>query len=252
MWDGGDDGGVPDFMNTDSMYQHMKDRYNQEMGTEVVDVRVVKAGAATLAFPKAILTMRPTGLRPETRYRSRLARWLKSQVFDVEADDGKDQKQQQPPKFEKVATRNTVKSELARHYRVNQDVTTDARRALRRMYVWHLGGSVALRKEGLGEGPGAHAFDHGDDHTFPDDPILVDELEALLDWVWESYWPAGGPLNEDEREEVVERFEKWRHRRHGSTHVPFAAFARWFLQLERLFVYLRRHETGMDVVLIMD
>jgi hypothetical protein len=117
------------------------------------------------------------------------------------------------------------------------------------------GASAAAAEGGGGEGAAAAADQPAaavEAGAGAEAKAVADELEALLDWVWESYWPAGGPLNEDEREEVVERFEKWRRRRHGSTHVPFAAFARWFLQLERLFVYLRRHETGKDVVLIMD
>ena len=49
----------------------------------------------------------------------------------------------------RVLERNSARGDLARHFRVNLDMTSNPRRALRRMYVWHLGGSVALESDGV-------------------------------------------------------------------------------------------------------
>ena len=133
------------------------------------------------------------------------------------------------------------------------DVTSNPRRALRRMYVWHLGGSVALESDGVNAD--MDAFED-DDEMLPDNPVLLDELEALLDWVWDSYGPCGCILKHDEREEIPDRFNAWReslgHNADGSPMriVSFRAFGRWFLDLHQHFVYIRRHEAATDIFVL--
>ena len=95
-----------------------------------------------------------------------------------------------------------------------------------------------------------------DDEMLPDDPVLLDELEALLDWVWDSYGPCGCILNHDEREEIPDRFNAWRdsfgRNADGSLRriVSFRAFGRWFLDLHQHFVYIRRHEAATDIIML--
>ena len=153
----------------------------------------------------------------------------------------------------RVLERNSARGDLARHFRVNLDMTSNPRRALRRMYVWHLGGSVALESDGVNAD--MDAFED-DDEFLPEDPVLLDELEALLDWVWDSYGPCGVYMNQDEREEIPERFNAWREslgrNADGSLLriVSFRAFGRWFLDLHQHFVYIRRHEAAVDIVML--
>ena len=142
---------------------------------------------------------------------------------------------------------------MARHFRVNLDVTSNPRRALRRMYVWHLGGSVALESDGVNAD--MDAFED-DDEMLPDDPVLLDELEALLDWVWDSYGPCGCILSHDEREEIPDRFNAWRDSLGRNADfslrriVSFRSFGRWFLDLHQHFVYIRRHEAATDIIML--
>ena len=153
----------------------------------------------------------------------------------------------------RIVERNPATGDLARHFRVNMDVTSNPRRALRRMYVWHLGGSVALESDGVNAD--MDAFED-DDEMLPDNPVLLDELEALLDWVWDSYGPCGCILKHDEREEIPDRFNAWReslgHNADGSPMriVSFRAFGRWFLDLHQHFVYIRRHEAATDIFVL--
>ena len=124
------------------------------------------------------------------------------------------------------------------------------------MYVWHLGGSVALESDGVHADMDVFEGDDDDDELLPEDLVLVDELEALLDWVWDSYWPCGVYVNQDERDELPDRFNAW-HESLGRTAdgslltvVTFRVFGRWFLDLHQHFVYIRRHEAATDIVIL--
>ena len=177
-------------------------------------------------------------------------RFLRTQIFDADEDD-------LDPNAAlhrgRVLERNSARGDLARHFRVNLDMTSNPRRALRRMYVWHLGGSVALESDGVNAD--MDAFE-ADDEFLPEDPVLLDELEALLDWVWDSYGPCGVCMNQDEREEIPERFSAWRESlgrdADGSLRriVSFQEFGKWFLDLHQHFVYIRRHEAAVDIVML--
>ena len=177
-------------------------------------------------------------------------RWLRTQIFDADEED-------EDPNATlhrgRILERNRANGDLSRHFRVNMDVTSNPRRALRRMYVWHLGGSVALESDGVNTE--MEAFED-DDELLPEDLVLVDELEALLDWVWDTYWPCGVYVNPDERDEVPERFNSW-HEAMGLNAdgsllrvVTFREFGKWFLDLHQHFVYIRRHEAATDVIIL--
>ena len=86
--------------------------------------------------------------------------------------------------------------------------------------------------------------------------VLMCELSVLLSWIWESFWPGGGPLSRLEQAEVMERFDDWRKAMHamraqdgdadgfewdpeqdyGTT---FSTFAGWFLVLISYLCKLR-------------
>ena len=86
--------------------------------------------------------------------------------------------------------------------------------------------------------------------------VLMCELSVLLSWIWESFWPGGGPLSKIEQAEVMERFNDWRRaiqvmrvrnsnadglewdpdQDYGTT---FSTFAGWFLVLVSYLCKLR-------------
>ena len=93
--------------------------------------------------------------------------------------------------------------------------------------------------------------------------VLMCELSVSLSWIWESFWPGGGPLSKTEQAEVMERFDDWSkamqamraqsgtadgfewhpEQDYGTT---FSIFAGWFLVLTSYLCKLRE-VSGVDL-----
>ena len=116
-------------------------------------------------------------------------------------------------------------------------------------------------------------FDSGDPH-YGNVQVLMCEFSVLLSWIWESFWPGGGPLSTLEQAEVMERFDDWRKAIQASRKpsvgqkvddmwdpdhdygTTFTVFAGWFLALVSYLnkvrevekVYEKERDNLIDVI----
>jgi hypothetical protein len=193
-----------------------------------------------VCIPPLILAMRGTGVIFVTNSDNYVADQITAKAFFSSANDCPTScSQEMPIVYATSALRAGVR---AKCFSANKGTTSDPHVALRRLLLRHFLGPAAAERGDEISFFEAHEALHC---TF-----YLSELESLLNFICDIYYPNNNVLTEDERVEVFENFHSWRQSASLRTAAPycgsvskevaqlrdrvhFSDFSSWFLLVSR-------------------
>ena len=158
-------------------------------------------------IPPAILAMRPTGVRLTSKQEDGFHMEDRKRFEKFFQIGGVPNLSREISEDNHIIYSNRTLPDLPTH--ITCDVTTNPQKAVRRMalklYDNNItGGSLSMDRRQ----PVTYTLELGSDEG---DSLVytISEIENVLMWVWEVYWPGNTALNTVERTEVSERFGVW-------------------------------------------
>ena len=206
-------------------------------------------------IPPLILAMRGTGVIFVTNSDNYVADQITAKAFfDCSDSTLVSCSQEMPIVYATSAIKAGVR---AKSFRANKVITTDPHAALRRLLSKHILGPAAAQK-----GYEISAFEA---HEALHCTFYLSELESLLNFICDIYYPNNNVLTEDERVEVFENFHSWWQSASLQTAVPyrgsvskevaqlrdrvyFSDFSSWFLLVSRTLTVAHTKRTGPTTI----